>query len=223
MTTRTGPGRMSSVATLFDTHVALGQADPCAPAPPLFPDELRAMAGATRKRRREFAAGRTAARMAMAQLSLPPVAIPMAPDRAPVWPAGVLGSISHDRQTCLAVVARATSGLRGLGLDIEPMDPLAADLWPEICRPAELDYLHRQPPENRGLWARMLFCAKEAAYKAHYPLTRTMTDFHALEVTLSPSRFTARLCQPLPGFATGSELTGRLGLAGGAIVAGVTL
>ena len=223
MTTRTGPSRVTGVAELFDAKVALGQADPTAPAPPLFPEEMRAMAGARRGRRREFAAGRAAARAALAQLGLPPAPIPMAPDRAPVWPQGVVGSISHDGQTCLAVVARATTGLRGLGLDIEPMDPLEPDLWPEICRPPELAYLNRQPPEHRGLWARMLFCAKEAAYKAHYPLTRTLTDFHALEVTLCPARFTARLCQALPGLPQGTEITGRLRLTGGAMVAGVTL
>ena len=223
MTQRPGPSRMTGVAGLFDAAVAVAQTDPRAPAPPLFPDEMRAMAGARRQRLREFAAGRAAARSAMADLGLPAVAIPMAPDRAPVWPPGLIGSITHDEETCLAVVARATTGLRGLGLDIEPVKPLEPALWPEICRPSELDDLNRQPGDNPGLWARILFCAKEATYKAHYPLTRTLTDFHALEVTLGPSRFSARLCVPLPGFDEGAKFTGRLGLAGGAIVAGVTL
>ncbi|MGY3133877.1 hypothetical protein ACVWZM_004559 [Bradyrhizobium sp. USDA 4501] len=81
---------------------------------PLFPGEENAVAGAVEKRRREFAAGRYCARCALSQLGFPTVAIPSAPDRSPVWPAGALGSVSHDSSLCFAVAARRTA-FRSIG------------------------------------------------------------------------------------------------------------
>jgi 4'-phosphopantetheinyl transferase EntD len=43
----------------------------------------------------------------MDALGLPERPIPMGRDRAPVWPEGVVGSISHSDAFCLAAVARS--------------------------------------------------------------------------------------------------------------------
>lgn len=199
-----------AVAALFSVPVAVGQADPRRPQPPLWPIEAAAMAAARTARRREFAAGRAAARAALAALGHAAVAVPMAQDRAPVWPACVLGTITHTAERALAVVAH-TNSLRGLGLDMEPAAPLEPALWPEIATPAELRWLDRHPASERGLRARALFCAKEAAFKAHYPATRALHGFDALELTLTPDgAFTARAIRTLPGLAAGTDLRGRL-------------
>ncbi|MCC5983677.1 MAG: 4'-phosphopantetheinyl transferase superfamily protein [Rhodobacteraceae bacterium] len=216
--TRTAAG----LAALFDPPVRFGLADPRAPAAPLYPQEARAVASARRARRREFAAGRTAARAALAALDLPPQPIPMAPDRAPVWPAGITGSISHTDTHCVAVVSNAP-GLRGLGIDMEPSLPLERALWPEICTMGELDALLQHPAATRGLLARALFCAKEAAFKAQYPVSRTVFGFQTLELTMREQGFTARFTHAVPGFAEGAELHGRLALLDGVLCAGVTL
>lgn len=150
----------------------------------LFPEENLAMARAVSRRRAEFAAGRRAARQAMAQLGLPAAAIPMGADRAPAWPGGVVGSISHAGALGVAVVARAGT-FRSLGVDLEHDAPLDADLIAEICRPEELAAV---PPEARGMQATRLFSAKEAAYKAHYPLVRRIYGFHGLSVDLAQGR-----------------------------------
>ena len=47
---------------------------------------------AVQTRRRDFTAGRVCARRALRDLGLPTTAVPAAADRAPVWPAGVVGS-----------------------------------------------------------------------------------------------------------------------------------
>lgn len=150
----------------------------------LFPEESAAMARARPARRAEFAAGRQAARRAIAQLGLDPVPIPMGPDRAPVWSKGVIGSISHAQGACLAVVAHARDYL-SLGVDVEGDTPLAADLIPEICLPEELALLPNAA--HPGL-AKRLFSAKEAAYKAHYPRVRHVFGFHGLAINLSKGR-----------------------------------
>ncbi|MBY6159629.1 4'-phosphopantetheinyl transferase superfamily protein [Mameliella alba] len=155
----------------------------------LFPDETAAMTNAQPARRAEFAAGRRAARQAMARLGLPPAPVPMAPDRAPVWPTGLVGSISHAGGLCLAVVARATA-FAALGVDLESDAPLDPDLISEICLPEELVGL---PEAQRGGHAARIFSAKEAAYKAHYPRARLVFGFHGLHVDMERgcARFTS--------------------------------
>ncbi len=150
----------------------------------LFPEEAAAMTRARPARVAEFAGGRLAARRAMARLGLARAPIPMGADRAPVWPDGIVGSISHAQGLCLAVVARAQDFL-SLGIDVEGDAPLATDLIPEICLPEELAPL---PKSARPALAKRLFSAKEAAYKAHYPLASQVFGFHGLAVNLTEGR-----------------------------------
>ena len=73
----------------------------------LFPEEEALVAGAVTKRREEFAAGRNAARAALAGLGPPPCPLLRAGRRAPAWPQGIVGSITHCSGFCCAVVAPA--------------------------------------------------------------------------------------------------------------------
>lgn len=150
---------------------------------------------------REFSAGRFAARAAMLALGLPPLPIPMGPDRAPCWPAGLIGSITHSASLCLAAVGRVGT-VSAIGLDIEDDSPLPANLWPVICDDAERGWIARQPEPARGRSAKALFCAKEAAYKAQYALSYRLIDFAALHVRPDPERgtFTARFTKAVPPF-----------------------
>lgn len=63
----------------------------------LFPEEEAIVARAVDSRRKAFAAARRCARLAMAQLSIAPVAIPRLEKSAPRWPVGVVGSIALRR------------------------------------------------------------------------------------------------------------------------------
>ena len=164
-------------------------------------------------RRVEFAAGRSAARAEMAALGLPPLPIPMGADRAPVWPGGVTGTITHCAGACLALAGQAADW-HGLGLDAEPLVPLEAGLWPLILGPDE---------EGDGLQALRSFVAKEAAYKAQYPLSRTLFDFHTLRLDWRGAQFTAHFTRAVPPFAKGAQLQGRLVQAGGFVVAFVAI
>lgn len=176
-----------------------------------WPGEAPAMSRATPVRRAEFAAGRAAARGALRAVGLVPFSIPMGPDRAPVWPVGVVGSITHSDGYCLAVAARREAH-SALGIDIEPMAPLPADLWPEILTEDERDWLSVQPEGERGTLARMVFSAKEATYKAVYPLCREVVGFHAMSIRPDPANrvFRARLNRAFGPCKAGSWLTGQL-------------
>ncbi|MFN4170901.1 MAG: 4'-phosphopantetheinyl transferase [Pseudorhodobacter sp.] len=197
----------AAVCVLLPEGCGCAAADPRTPPDGLLPGE--AITG-TDKRLREYAAGRRAARQAMARIGLPPAAIPMGLDRAPVWPAGLSGSITHSATACLAAVAARPLLI---GLDLEPDADLPADLWQTVLRPEEIARLR-----GDGRQAMVVFSAKEAAYKAQFPRSRSLFDFHTLEVMLSGGRFTAIFRDAVPGFAPATRLEGRITRAEGHIL-----
>lgn len=176
-----------------------------------WPGESRAMARATPARQAEFAAGRAAARHALRVICMVPYAIPMGTDRAPVWPNGVVGSITHHEGRCIAVVARRSS-LSGLGLDLAALDPLAEDLWSTILTDNDRNWLSDQQKPLQGGYAQMIFSAKEATYKALYPLSRRIVGFDAMDIApdLARNRFTATLRIAFGPHRAGRRLEGQL-------------
>lgn len=219
-----GPDAWALTRPLLPGSVALAATDPRAPQPPARPEERAALSRARPQRLREFDAGRAATHRAMAQLGVPPAPVLHGPDRAPVWPDGLTGTITHCQTACLAAVAR-TRDLRALGLDLEDDSPLAPDLLATVCTAAELDRLGPIPPGRRGQVAKLIFSAKEAAYKAQYPLSRALFDFQTLEITFGdgPGRFAARFRHAVPPFSPDQRLDGRFAVGGGLIVTAVTV
>lgn len=213
----TGQGMLTleaALASLFPPGTSVASERVGQPVLPLLPGEEGAVAGAVPARRAEFAAGRAAARRALAGLGMRPVALPAGPDRAPRWPEGVGGSIAHAAGVAVAAVRLGPP----LGLDIEENAPLGPDLWPEICTSGELAAL---AGEGAGVAVRHVFAAKEAVYKAQYPLTGRIFGFHLLEVELAPGGFRARLREGVGPFPAGQVFAGRLAVAGGFVLAGV--
>ncbi|UWR05132.1 4'-phosphopantetheinyl transferase superfamily protein (plasmid) [Ruegeria conchae] len=165
---------------MLGPDIGIGVTDPKASGAALLSGEIPAMKRAVETRRLEFAAGRSAARQAMRKLNLNPVAIPMADDRSPVWPDGVIGSITHCNDICIAIVAHKGSE-HGIGIDIEPYGPLDPDLEAVICTPSEREWLDTQNAERRRHLAKQIFCVKESIYKAIHPLIGQMIEFQDVE------------------------------------------
>jgi len=67
-----------------------------------------------------------------------------------------------------------------IGIDIEPAELLPPELLEMVATPQERRRLGDDP--YRG---RLLFAAKEAVYKAVYPLDRVFLDYHDIEVDLA--------------------------------------
>lgn len=209
---------------LFSERVALGWADPTAPMPRLMGDEVLAIDHVVPKRAREFGAGRAAARQAMEALGQPPRPVLQGDDRAPVWPAGLTGSITHTDRDALAVVTDDPA-IRALGLDMEPATPLCPDLWDSVCTIADRRWLASLGPTQRGYFAKLVFCAKEAVYKAQYQISRTVIDFQAvaLVIDLHANRFTAVMQQGVPGLDGGTHIEGKFAILGNAFISAVEL
>lgn len=151
--------------------------------PAMLPDEQAAVARAVPKRRHEFALGRLALRQALAGAGHDwPQDRPIAalPDRRPDLPRGVRASLSHSGGYCIALAAPA--GGPWVGVDIEsrlrpPPEGLAGVVAP--YRGAGSDPL-------------LVFCIKEALFKAQFPLTGRMLGFHQVPLVIRQDR--ARAC-----------------------------
>jgi 4'-phosphopantetheinyl transferase EntD len=149
------------------------------------------VAGAAERRRREFAAVRACARTALAELGVPPVAVP--PDvgaaqawarRAPLWPDGVTGSMTHCDGYRAAVVVRRDV-LAAVGVDAEPHGRLPEGVQNRVTLPEEramLAALTRQ--RDDVAWDRVLFSAKESVFKAWFPLAQRWLGFEECRVEL---------------------------------------
>lgn len=153
---------------------------------PLTPREARCINRAIPKRRREFQAGRAAARAALHALGVDNFDLIPSVHRNPLWPDGIVGSITHTVDRCAAAVARQTH-ITSLGIDIETGQELPSELIAIVCAEDERHELLHIPDRSPSFWAKVIFSAKEAFFKAYFPQTGTFLDFHDLIIALRPS------------------------------------
>lgn len=190
----------------------LGCALPVAPAGP------RSTQDAREARQREFLQGRALARRLLADCGSTTLEVPAGPDRAPVWPPGFTGSISHTADWVGVAVAR-TCDVAAVGIDVEMLRPahglapadalwLCAREW-ALWNPADC------APEA---FAVLGFSAKEALYKCLYPTVRTFFDFPDAQLTgvdHARGALTMTLqCDLGSGFDRGRRLEGRFAFTG---------
>jgi 4'-phosphopantetheinyl transferase EntD len=171
----------------------------------LFAGEETLLAGAIEKRRREFATGRSLARSALQQLGYKASAILRGLRGEPLWPEGVVGSITHCDGYRAAAVARA-SEIVAIGIDAEPDAALPAGLLARVALPQELPALRLLQSDLPDVpWDRLLFSAKESVYKAWFPLVGCWLGFEDVSVSLDPATctFVAQLLLPGPTLADG--------------------
>lgn len=144
------------------------------------------------KRRAEHLAGRICARHALTALTGVGTVPAMGVDRAPVWPAGVVGAITHSPTWAAAAVGMQKCW-RGIGVDIEPVLPT------EQALELSLQFAHareraRIQHEQQDVALTAVFSLKESFFKAIYPQVKQAFYFEHVEVVhLSLQEGTARL------------------------------
>jgi len=197
------------------------------PGQPSFPGEESLIANAVETRRREFITARHCAREALGQLGYAPAPIGAGPKREPLWPAGVVGSITHTIGFRAAAVA-SKSVLASIGIDTERNDGLPDGVEETITVQGEremLAALSRAFPATQ--WGRLLFSAKESVYKAWYPLTGRRLGFEDARLVIDPAgTFAAQLLVDGARSDGGPplfEFRGRFVVAHGLIATAVTV
>jgi enterobactin synthetase component D / holo-[acyl-carrier protein] synthase len=201
-----------SVAAIFDySHVTS-----CA-------SETALVERATITRRREFAAGRTCARRALRQLGVRPQPILAGRWGEPIWPCGIVGSISHSRSYCACAVANSRV-FDGIGIDVEQNKPLKPAVLKSITldeEKARLTNLESAAPEVN--WDVILFSAKETAFKALFPARLEPMEFSDFSIFIDERQttFEAKCVQRGPAGAV--IVQGRWRIHGGFVLTAAAL
>ncbi len=151
----------------------------------LLDEEAASMSPVTAVRRASGAA-RIVARRLLARLGHAGFALRKSASGEPIWPAGIAGSLAHDDRVAVAAVGMQRD-VGAVGIDVEPAVPLPPDMLTLIATPRERDKIADDP-----LRGKLLFAAKEAVYKAVYPLDRVFLEFHDIEVDLAGRRAVTR-------------------------------
>jgi 4'-phosphopantetheinyl transferase EntD len=194
------------------------QSEECFGDPPggvLFPEEEKVIAHAVAARRRDYTTVRSCARACLARLGYPPVPILTGVGGAPMWPDGIRGSMTHCAGYAAAAVG-TTPRISTIGIDAEPDAPLPDGVLNVVATQTEqcrLPVMRPETVEGRDStdsariatqrmpdspnWDRLLFSAKEAVYKAWFPLVGGWLDPQETEILFHPldQTFTAMLCR----------------------------
>ncbi len=193
-----------------------------------LPEEEELIARSVAKRRNEFVTVRHCARLAMRDLGVPPSPILKGDKGEPKWPEGVVGSLTHCEGYRGAVVGHSAA-VRSVGIDAEPHGALPDRVLGAVSLPAERDEITALPGHLH--WDRILFCAKEATYKAWFPLTGRWLGFEDAHITFdvdagaTEGAFVSRILID-PAARTGpplAELAGRWSVAGGLALTAIVL
>ncbi|MDI3314376.1 MAG: 4'-phosphopantetheinyl transferase [Mycobacterium sp.] len=192
----------------------------------LLPEEEPLMARSVAKRRNEFTTARHCARTALHRLGLPAAPILKGDKGEPLWPDGAVGSITHCTGYRAAVVGRRPT-VRSVGVDAEPHAVLPDGVLEAISLKEERREIAALPGNLH--WDRILFCAKEATYKAWFPLTKRWLGFEDAHITFDAvgtgGGFVSRIL--IDGSALSgpplTQLTGRWSVERGLVLTAIVL
>ena len=151
------------------------------------------MQTAVEKRRREFAVGRTCARHALKKLGWPQSPILIGRAHEPLWPPGIVGSITHCAGFTAASVARQAE-LLSIGIDAELNAALPDGVEERVITQNERHRCTALLPN----WSTLVFSAKESVYKAWYPVTKRWLGYLEVDLAFDPTagEFTVRILSP---------------------------
>ena len=132
------------------------------------------------KRKADFLAGRYAAKQAMQQLSIAYQNITIGDHRQPIWPHGVVGSISHTQEVAVCLLSKNTQQL--IGVDVENI--LDTSVTKEISKSIISQEEANINPSVSGfdLFVTIAFSAKETLFKALFPQVGNYFGFDVAQV-----------------------------------------
>ncbi|WP_164503685.1 4'-phosphopantetheinyl transferase family protein [Pleionea sediminis] len=132
------------------------------------------------KRQTEFLAGRYVAREALTKIGLrgeDDLEIKIGKHREPIWPEGIIGSITHSSSKAICLLAK-TRDADSLGIDVEKIisPDKVNDIASIVCIESEIDLVTSNGFDmSRALT--LIFSAKESIFKALYAKVGKFFDF----------------------------------------------
>ena len=157
--------------------------------------------GSVAKRQAEFLAGRIAAKLAVTTLTeLGNIEIKVGNNREPIWPEGIIGSISHTNSRAICVVGKSDN-IEGLGIDIEYIlnKSSISDIQQFIHNQEELNLITEQGL-SESLGTTIIFSAKESFFKGVFPQVGEIFGFECarvMKVDLSENKLILRISDTL--------------------------
>ena len=141
----------------------------------IMPDPLLS---AVVSRKRDYLMGRYCAKQALLNFGSPTANLTPGKNGCPIWPKGVIGSISHTNGMAVAVVADQQL-YSGIGVDMEKRvsENEANKIMPVIGAPEEWEIITHNFQGDIKTGFTVLFSAKESIYKALYPSVNDIFDF----------------------------------------------
>ena len=130
----------------------------------------------SQNRKTEFIAGRFCAHEAMKLANIEPGHIHIGGKGEPIWPFNIVGSITHSHGYAAAAVARKSDVL-SLGVDAETDEPLSSKVLQRISNDQEQEWVKTVGGTLVQHPGKVLFSAKEATYKAWFPITHEWLGF----------------------------------------------
>lgn len=186
-----------TIASVDDGILVRGGFEMTAFAPELF-DRLsihrpKSLESAIAKRQAEFLAGRSMAAIAQSSMGLIPGPVEIGGNRAPVWPEGLAGSISHARGHCACFLVAQTHGHPGIDIETVTSGQALRSIERMVLQPQERAILGRgdMPLE---VAATLIFSAKECLFKALHPVVQRHFGFAAAELRALPGVGRLTLC-----------------------------
>jgi enterobactin synthetase component D len=135
---------------------------------------------AVEKRKNEFYAGRWCATQAIYQTNHRYLTPKINADRSPLWPDGVVGSISHSNDKAISLVTSIDQCV-GVGVDLQYAIPPEEQLKIlDLVLSTSEALLFRKISPNRAF--DVFFSAKESLYKALYPSCLDIFEHKDVEI-----------------------------------------
>lgn len=151
----------------------------------LLAEEAQSIKNACLKRKKEFTAGRNCSREALKHYGYYSFPVLSCPDRMPVFPSGLSGTITHTENYCAASII-SKEEIISIGIDAEVNTPLDIDLRSYILLPDEQLMVLNFPTQSFNNWEKLIFSIKESFYKAYFQIHPKFLDFCEVKVLIKP-------------------------------------
>lgn len=161
-------------------------------------DKPDTLAKAVTKRQAEYLAGRALAQHAFEHLKQDQVQVPMGQDRAPIWPPGIHGSISHTKGRVACLMTKQAGHYVGIDIEKNLSENGLKSVKQVTLQPSERLFVSQYTELSEAQLAGAIFSAKETLFKALYPVVQRFFGFNAAAcVVVNGTRLRMELTQDL--------------------------